>query len=244
MLEEMKLHAKLYAERVSNSAILRHLHNPLREYEEEMIEGAIVDIGCGQSPFLLDFANTGRKLIAIDNEQIQLDYLKARVEQLDNADMATWQFCNQDFPKHDLPDLKYSLIIFSNFLHFFSLDECIEIGKLVCKKSSKGTLIYVSVHSDKFYANKPADADNNSYFRHYFTSSDLNQVFPNSSFERLYNAEIEKKDPRYERNLDEEWLEILLREEGITDPYELIAEKVDYFVNKSQSDIIAIYRKI
>ena len=239
----MKLYWELVFEKISTKEILRLLNNPIREYEQEMIDGAIVDIGCGQSPFLLDFATTNRELIAIDNEQIQLDYLKKRVENEKLANIDNWKFYNQNFPQAGLPDKEYSLIIFSNLLHFFTLDECVEIGNLISKKSTSGTLVYVRVHSDKFYANNPNDPDNNDYFKHFFTIADLEIVFPNDMFERLYYAEIDKVGSKMERELTEEWLDRSLKAAGINDHRLIDQHKKEYLQNDTQSSIIAIFRK-
>ena len=79
---------------------------------------------------------------------------------------------NQYFSKDGLPDTTYSLIILSNLLHFFRLSKCIKIGELIKQKISTGTLVYIAVHSDKYFMNNPSDPNNNSYFKHYFTISD------------------------------------------------------------------------
>ncbi len=243
MDNSMKLYWELVYEKQSTSEILRQLCNPIREYETEMIDGAIIDIGCGQSPFLLDFASTNRELIAIDNEQIQLDFLKARVEKEKLATLDNWKFLNQSFPQDELPNTQYSLIVFSNLLHFFTLEENIEIGQIVSKATIKGSLVYVGVHSEKFYANNPKDPNNNDYFKHYFTIADLEKVFPNNEFERIYYAEIDKIDPLFERKITVEWLERSLKADGITDPKHIELIKRDYMKNKNQSDIITIFRR-
>ena len=243
MDDSLKIFWQLYFEKVSNKTLLRQLHNPIREYENELIEGAIVDIGCGQSHFLVDFASTEKDIIAIDNEQFQLNYLKARLEQQNPEKKEKWSFLNQTFPKDGLPDRKYSLIILSDILHFFSLGECIKIGELIKRKSSAGTLIYVRVHSHKYYMNDPQDPNNNDYFKHYFRVSDLEKVFPNNQFERLYCAEIEKTDPKFEKDLINDWLDKALKAEGIKDPKEIEIAKRDYLKNMTQSDIVAIFRR-
>lgn len=126
----MKIYWELYYTNFPVDKILRQTHNPIREYEVELIEGAIIDIGCGQSSFLLDFINTDREIIAIDSEQIQLDFLRDRVKSQKNAKLENWTFQCSNFPVDKLPEKEYSLIIFSNILHFFTLGECIEIQKL------------------------------------------------------------------------------------------------------------------
>jgi SAM-dependent methyltransferase len=243
MDNSMKIYWQLFFENFSNSMLIRQLNNPIREYENELVDGAIIDIGCGQSPFLLDFASTPKEIIAIDNEQFQLDYLKKRIENEDLAKLENWNFLLYNFPNDGLPDKKYSLMILSNILHFYSLNDCIEIGQLIAQKSSIGTLVYVGVHSDKFYANNPKDPNNNEYFKHYFTINDLEKVFPNHSFERVYYSEIDKVDPKIEHDLTCKWLDKSLEADGTTDPKIIEIIKKNYLKNKNQSDIITIFRR-
>lgn len=134
-----------------------------------------------------------RKLIAIDNEEFQLDYLKKRVESA-GFDINNWKFLNQNFPQDELPDTTFSLMIFSNILHFYSLDECVQIGGLILNKARSGTLIYVVVHSSNYYKNDPDDPDNHDYFKHYFAGDDLKKVFSEKLFHRLYFADIEREN--------------------------------------------------
>lgn len=243
MDNSMKLYWELVYEKVSTDEILRQLNNPIREYETEMIDGAIIDIGCGQSPFLLDFSSTNRDLIAIDNEQMQLDFLKARVEKEKLATLTNWKFFNLNFPQDELPETQYSLMVFSNLLHFFTLEENIEIGQIVSNKTVKGSLVYVGVHSDKFHANNPNNPNNNDYFKHYFTISDLEKVFQSTDFERIYYAEIDKVDSLFEQKTTEEWLERLFKADGISDPRLIELLKRKYMKNINQSDIITIFKR-
>jgi hypothetical protein len=243
MDSSMKLYWTLVFEKQSTKVILRHLNNPIREYEEDMIDGTVIDIGCGQSPFLLDLLSSDRKFIAIDNEQIQLDYLRKRVENEKFSTINNWKFLNLDFPKNDLPTEQYSLIILSDLLHFFTLNECIDIGQIIAGKCIKGTLVYIAVHSDKFYANDPNNPDNNEYFKHYFTISDLETAFPLSLFDHIYSAEIEKSDSKFERDLVEVWINKSLKTEGITNPKQIAKIKKEYFKDKKQSSIVIILRK-
>lgn len=109
--------------------------------------------------------------------------------------------------------------------------------------SKKGTMVYAGVHSHKFYANDPKDPKNNDYFKHYFSIEDLENVFPENEFERIYYAEIEKSDSQIERDLTEKWIEKSLEADGITDPRCIELIKKNYMTNKCQSDIISIFRK-
>ena len=243
MDDSLKIYWKLFFQKRSNSQILREFHNPIRAFEGELINGAIVDIGCGQSSFLLDYASSDRELIAIDEEQFQLDLLKKRVSEESSAKIQNWKFYKQKFPNKDIPSRVYSLIILSNLLHFFTLDKCKEIGNLIGKKISKGALVYVCVHSDKYYKNNPEDSNNNEYFKHYFTTSDLEAVFPDTQFERTYFATVDRIDSKSEEELIEEWLDMCLTAEGINDPEECKAAKEEYLQNNRYSDLVAIFRK-
>lgn len=242
MDDSLKVYWQIVFEKVSNSEMLRQLYNPLREFEDDLIEGAVVDVGCGQSAILLDFASSGRELIAIDNEEFQLDHLKKRAER-DGLDMTRWKFLNQSFPQDGLPDKQISLMIFSNILHFYSLDQCVEIGDLISKKSSRGTLIYVAVHSSAYYKNNPEDPDNHEYFKHYFTDGDLKKVFPENLFERLYYADIEKQDSKAEMAIAEEWIDRLIKASGITSRREIAEIKRENLKNTRHSDLHLILRR-
>ena len=100
----MKVYWELYFKNFSNEKIVEQTMNPIRGYEDELIDGAIIDIGCGQSPFLLDFAWMDREIIAVDNEQIQLDFLKQRAQKLEDCNIHDWSFCSLEYPTEDIPD--------------------------------------------------------------------------------------------------------------------------------------------
>lgn len=242
MENSIKIYWELVFEMMSNALLIKHA-NPIREYEEELIDGAILDIGCGQSPFLLEYAASGRELIAIDNEELQLDFLEKRLTKISPDHSHKWSFLNQNFPADGIPDVDYALIVLSNILHFFTLAESKDIGHLVAQKSAEGTLIYVAVHSYKHYSNHPDDPSNLDYFKHYFTVTDLDEVFHNGLFEKIYVAEIEKSESKIEQELINKWLERSLAAEDITNPIDVNMRKADYVQNKMESDIIAIFRR-
>jgi len=239
----MKLYWSLIFKKYSNEELLRHLNNPIREYESEMIDGVIADIGCGQSSYLLDFATTDRKLIAIDSEQLQLDFLKKRVESDYLNKIENWVFLNKNFPQDDLPNEQYSLIIISNLLHFFTFEECLEIGKLISKISTKGTLIYVVVHSDKHYAKKSQEQKKENYFKHFFSTTELDLIFPNPLFESIYCAEIEQTDSKKVVEFTKEWINEYCKVNNITDAQTIERTKSEHLKNKKQSNIEVIFRK-
>ena len=238
----MKIYSEIVFNNFSTKTFLRHLHNPIREYESEIIDGAIIDFGCGQTSLLLDYANYNRDLFAVDNEQCQLDMLKQRVNGLGN-NLANWNYINSDFFKQNFPDKIFSIMFFSNILHFFTLKECEEVIGKIMNHSAKGTLIYISVHSNKFYANNPNDPGNNDYFKHYFSSNDLIDLFKPEYFEIIYSAEIEKVDSITELQLTDMWLEKSYEYYGITDRQIIENGKKRYLKNKKQSDIVSVFKR-
>ncbi len=244
MDDSMKLYWETVFDEISTEKSIRHFSNPLREYEDEFIPGAIIDIGCGQSDFLLDYANASRKLYAIDNEEIQLDYLKKRAKEISTNNLENWDFTQLNFPEDELPKDKFSVIILSNILHFFSIEECVEIEKIIDNIAESGTMIYISVHSYKFYANKPENPDNNDYFKHYFKTDDLETIFPKEKYEYMYVAEIEKIDSKFETEIASKWLDKDLKNDGITNIRIINKIKKDYLKDKMQSDIQTIIRKL
>ena len=242
MDETMKIFWRLAFEMHSNDYLLRQ-YNPIREFEGDLVDGAIVDIGCGQSPFLLPFSGSDRELIAIDNEQMQLDFLKKRLMQLNPEKSINWNFLNSNFPEDGLPDKRYALMIISDLLHFYSLDDNMKIGKLLAKKSNTGTMIFVRVHSDKYYANDPGSPDNHDYFKHYFSVPDLQKIFPEREFETIYLSQVTKKYPKEETDVVSAWAERALPLQGVTDIDEIEFHKEAYLEQLNTSDLVAIFKK-
>jgi len=239
----MKMYWDLYFENYSNEELIRENYNPLRDFESELIEGTIIDIGCGQSAFILDFLCLEKNLIGVDSELFQLEYLKKRIEKYSSEKLKSCQFINATFPQENLPDIDYSAIILSNLLHFFDLETNIEIGKILANKAKSGTIIYIQVHSHKHYANKPEDPDNNIYFKHFFNESDLKLIFNNILFDRIYFADIESIDSKKSVTFLEKWLDKNLDKNKVFDPIRRLAVKKDYLINKSDSYYVAMFRK-
>src|SRR6478735_2818439 len=73
MERSLQFYWELYSEYYSNEQIVHRSFNPLRNYEEEFINGPILDIGCGQSNFLIEYSITNRDIYAVDNEKYQLE---------------------------------------------------------------------------------------------------------------------------------------------------------------------------
>lgn len=243
MEDVMKLYWEIFFDEQPTDKVIKYSPNPLKEYEDEFIDGAIVDIGCGQSNFLLEYANSGRTLYAVDNEQFQLDFLKRRAESLSTCGLKNWEFLNSNFPQDNLPENSYSVIILSNLLHFFSLDQCRQLEKKLSVNTQKGTLIYVQVHSYRHYANNPKDPGNNDYFKHYFKIKDLTQIFPPDKYQVVYQAEIEKIYSQTEQVIISKWLDRSFEVQGVFDIQTKEELKKEYLEEARQSNIQMIFRR-
>ncbi|MGQ7855181.1 methyltransferase domain-containing protein [Pedobacter sp. WC2501] len=238
---QMRLYWEAYSETFTTDDLIRVMHNPLRDYENEFVNGAIVDIGCGQTSFLFDYISTNRKLIGIDNEQFQLDQLKNRLDALPITDENIELF-NLTLLSDPLPSETYSVVFLANILHFFNLAQCQDIISQLKLNLVSGSFIYVWVHSDKYYSNDPNDPENNEYFKHYFTLADLDHLFIPSGFERLLFSETERLFSRKEMQTQEKWLEKILDHMNIFDKSERESIKDEELINNPEADIIAVYR--
>ena len=47
MTEEMKIYWEVYHRLMPTSSIIREIVNPVRAYESDLINGDIIDVGCG-----------------------------------------------------------------------------------------------------------------------------------------------------------------------------------------------------
>lgn len=242
MDEIMRLNSEATFEVLDNDRFLRELHNPLREFNNDMIEGPLLDIACGQTSILLDYAKSGRKLIAVDNDSFQLNLLKKRVKQI-SPNLDNWEFLNLTFPRDPIPSNNYAAIILSNILHFYSIKDCIKIGKRIFDMATEGTLIYVAVHSSDYYTNDPSDPDNNIYFKHYFELSDFEQIFSPNKFECVYRAHIERTKTKSIIEIVSKWVDKVADSENDTDYDAIDQRKQDFFQGFREADFKLIFRK-
>lgn len=238
---QMRLYWEAYSEFFTTDDMIRRLHNPLTDYEDEFVDGAIVDIGCGQTTFLFDYINTNKKLIGIDNDQYQLDLLKNRLAAYPVTGVNI-ELHNLSLLSDALPSETYSVVFLANILHFFNLVQCQEVIDQLKANLVPGSFVYVCVHSDKYYANDPANPENNEYFKHYFTLSDLDNLFIPSGFERILYAETERLFSKKEMQTQEKWLEKYLDHLKIFNKSERKSIKKEQLINHPESDVIGIYR--
>jgi len=241
MHKSLELYWKLYYENYSTEYIINE-YSILRSYENQIIDGPIADIGCGQSKVLLEFLKSNRDLYAIDLDELQLEYLKTRVKNFNPEKLKSCHFLNLDIQKERIPERNYALIVCSNLLHFFSLAESKEILKLLNKNTIKGTFIYVTVHSNKHHSNKP-DKIGKTGFKHFFSTDELNDLFLDIGYERIYLSDTVRESTSEETRFQNLWLDEWFRLNNQTDKDAIIKYKENHFKENNHANLEAIYKK-
>lgn len=221
MDETLRIYWKLYNEIFSNEILIHKSHNLLRNFEEEFIDGPILELGCGQSNFLVEFSKTGKEIFAVDNEESQLNFLKKRIESYAGKEAGKLRLLNITIPENEIPQEIFSIVIASDFLHFFSLVDCKDIISQIISRTQKGSLIYVRVHSRSHSYNDSTNPDVHEYFKHFFTENDLKELFDGQYFERMiFSNTVQNVRPKFTRELETKWTEKVLDNYQIFDPQE------------------------
>lgn len=238
MNDSMRLYWNLYFDWYSNEKILSNSYNPIKDYYTNE-SGKIVDIGCGQSRFLLDFLNTGFELFAVDTESKQLEFLKRRVE-LAGHTQDRISYFNKDFFEIDFKT-QFDIIILSNLLHFYPLNEVENFIKNLDKYSKKNSLYYIKVHSENHNSN--TKKEENNYFKSFFSNSKLSDLFPTSKFSYLYYIEKEATIANYEETFIKNWIAECIKETN--SKFNVEAAQEDYLKknNKINSIEVIVKRK-
>lgn len=219
MEDTLRIYWELYNEIFSNELMIHKSPNLLRDFEEEFIEGPILELGCGQSNFLVEFSKTGKEIFAIDNEEFQLNLLKQRIESYAGKDAVKLHLLNITIPEKEIPQEIFSLVIASDFLHFFSINECKNIISQVISRTQKSSLIYVKVHSQSHSYSDSSDPKVHEYFKHFFTENDLTELFDEKYFERIiFSNTVQNIRSKFTREMEIKWTEKVLDEYQIFDP--------------------------
>lgn len=221
MDETLRIYWKLYNEIFSNEFLIHKSHNLLRNFEEEFIEGPILELGCGQSNFLIEFSKTGKEIFAIDNEDFQLNLLKNRIESYAGKDAGKLNLLNITIPEKEIPTETFSLVIISDFLHFFSINECKNIISQITTRTQSGSLIYIRVHSKSHSYSDSKDPGIHEYFKHFFSENDLYELFDEKHFERMILSNtVQNIRSKFTKDFEIKWTEKVLDEYQIFDPQE------------------------
>lgn len=221
MNETLQIYWELYHKTFPNELMIHKSHNLLRSFEEEFIDGPILELGCGQSNFLVEFSKTGREIFAIDNEELQLNLLKNRIESYAGKDAGKLHLLNITIPEKEIPNELFSLVVISDFLHFFSMDQCKNIISKIISRTQKGSLIYVRVHSKSHSYSDSTDPELHQYFKHFFTERDLTELFDEKHFERMiFSNTVQNIRSKFTREFEIKWTEKVLDSYQIFDPQE------------------------
>lgn len=219
MDETLRMYWELYNDLCSNELMIHKSHNPLRNFEDEFIEGPILDLGCGQSSFLVEYSKTGKEIFAIDNEDFQLDLLKKRIELYAGKEAGKLHLLNITIPKKQIPKEIFSLVIMSDFLHFFSMEDCSKIINQIASRTQKGSLIYIKAHSNSHSYFKSPDPELHQYYKRFFSQTDLPKLFDEKYFEKIMFSEtVQSVRSKFSKEMEIRWHERVLDEYQVFDP--------------------------
>lgn len=244
MDESLRIYWELYYELCSNELMIHKSHNPLRNFEKEFIDGPILELGCGQSSFLVEFSKTSKEIFAVDNEDFQLSFLKKRIELYAGKDAGKLHLLNITIPEKEIPNEIFSLIILSDFLHFFTIEDCRKIINQIISRTRKGSLIYIKVHSKSHFYSKSADKGMHEYYKNFFSESDLSNLFDEKYFERIiFFDNIQSYRSKFDKEMQIKWIERLLDKYQVFDPKERRDELVPIMKEENVGNLECVYRR-
>ena len=237
MTEEFKLHWELYYKRFPTNKIKADLKNLLTKYLE-LEKGKVIDIGCGQSPYLLDLLESSYELYAVDIEPVQIEYLKKRVEDLD-FQINRINYSTDKFPNNDFGNLEFSGIILSNVLQFYTFKEAEIFSKSIIKSLSKNGVVVITAHSWKHHGNKKEK----DYFKHFYSKSDFYKLFPKKQFKYLYVEEKQYQLDNENREFIKDWIKQIHTKIWNRNDSVAIEKKQKEYLSESRIDNITIVLK-
>lgn len=236
MNETMKIYWKLYEELYPNHLILKNFTNLLDKYHSNNY-GSIIDIGCGQSSYLIDFyKNRNHSLYAIDTEQSQVDALKRRLQ--DVSSISNISYSTNKFPTVEFSKVIFSGVIMSNLLHFLNKTETKNLITKVENQIVKGSILLITVHSWKHKSNGDF-----SYFKRFFKKNDLYELFPRNKYEYLYYSRVSSLIDNETIIFFEKWLELVASQNGIKDKPHISRMKTEYLKKNNTNEYITMVLK-
>jgi cyclopropane fatty-acyl-phospholipid synthase-like methyltransferase len=205
MDESMLLYWKLFYEKFPNDLYLKNFTNLLKSYLPEN-SGAILDIGCGQSEYILDLIKDNYAFVAVDNEPSQLEYLHKRITNLGTEFLSKVTFISEPFPTGKIVNHRFDGIIISNFLHFFTIEQCHVLVTDIYALCKAGTVIVITVHNKNHSSNREGNPERYSQFKHYFSEEDIIDLFGEGEYEYLYKSNTSATLPYAHIQFVNEWL--------------------------------------
>ena len=224
IVERQKIYWKLYEESYTNDEILKNFANLMDVYHPQK-KGKIIDIGCGQSQYLIDFyKNSEHELYAVDDEPIQIDALKRRIEKIKSNSLI--KFSTNKFPSPEFSEVIFSGVIISNLLHFMELNQSKAFIENIEKQISKDSILLLTTHSWKHSSNGDF-----RYFKHYFRKQDFYKILPKSKYEYLYFEQTTALSSEKEIEFVKEWIKKVYNHNNIYDDNLILMEQLRYMKN-------------
>ncbi|WP_185965951.1 class I SAM-dependent methyltransferase [Flavobacterium sp. ZT3R18] len=228
----------MYLEWFPNEKILDEFYNPIKSYSRERSK-KVIDIGCGQSQYLIDLLESDFELFAVDTEKSQLNFLEERVKQFGyQKDRITYS--SKEFPSEDFEGLFFSAIIVSNLLHFFTKPEAYIFVEGLSKYCDSDSLILITVHSSDHLSNKEK-ITSSSYFKSFYSKKDLYEMFPNTEYEYVSYVEKEKEPSNYKKQFLMHWINEYYKEKYL--PFQIQKIQEDYLKTCRINSIDFVVRK-
>lgn len=166
------------------------LVSEIRIYEDDLTQGAVLDIGIGLGSEAIYFSSKGRKVYAVDKEFYFLNRIKAisknKIETIESK-----------MPEGVLPNDNFALVILSNILHFLSYTDSISVCKKVSMLMIPRSLALVRVHSKKHPYSK-VNHEKHAKFKHFFSSKEVKELFLSKDFEVIFFSNYQRKFSNYE----------------------------------------------
>jgi SAM-dependent methyltransferase len=188
-------HKQKYFEAFSNEKILKNFRNMLELYMPVQ-SGSILDIGCGQSEYILDSLKKNFEFVAVDQDVDELTRLRKRIQMISEDHLSKIRFVHSTFESLILEDQLFDGIVLSNILHFFPLEQTFLLINGLRKHIKTGTVIVVVVHNGEHPCSRGEDPF--SFFKHYFSHGDLESLFSKKDFDYLYSSTTSARpNPEY-----------------------------------------------
>ncbi len=240
MDESLRLNWKMRYEWYPNERYLKGFENLLSAYLP-VKQGRILDIGCGQSEYILDMLDSKFDLFAQDEEVFQLDYLKQRIHDQGHSKERV-NYCNLRFPNTEFSG-KFDGIVISNILHFYDLAEIkAKILPPLFDLLKASSILIVTVHSTKHPSSKHLITEA-SYFKHFFTEADLEMLFPAVQFQTLCYQTKSWHTTVYDEEFLKTWLQQYHHDNGVFDSKAIQRAQNNYLKNGRQDNITVVYKK-
>jgi len=217
----------------SDHELISENMNPFMLYEEEF-QGNLLDIGCGQSPVILEMLHTPLNFHAIDPDKKQIEYLIERIERLSpGREIHTYK---EPFKSGLFPEVRFNYIVMSNLLHLkIQMPHLEEFINDVEQIMAAGARVLVIVH---------AGEDKGSDRFRYFSIEDLELLFPRERYSVIYKAQHWGDPPKFNIRFGERYCSMVLDEADITDPIQRRIETDAYNEGNDFSSISFMAQRI